>query len=137
MEITLKIENLTEVNEIKEWFRNKLNDINWVDNKEIYFDTHRQIIPQDIFSEYLCSAVIDSFIDNKLMIDSTVFHLALSDIYKNVYSVLYEIYKTIDIVETEQDDDTVIEDLDIEEKVEYKTDSTFTMPNIKNNKFMI
>lgn len=137
MEITLKIDNLTEVNEIKEWFRNKLNDVNWVYNKETYFNTHRQIIPQDIFSEYLCNTVIDSFIDNKLMIDATVFHLALSDIYKNVYNVLYEIYKTIDIDETEPDNDTLIEDFEVEEKVEYKTESTFEMPNIKNNKFMI
>lgn len=137
MEITLKIDNLTEVNEIKEWFRNKINDVNWVDNKETYFNTHRHIIPQDIFSEYLCNTVIDSFIDKKLMINATVLHLALSDVYKNVYSVLYEIYKTMDIDETEPDNDTLIEDCEVEEKVEYKTESTFEMPKIKNNKFMI
>lgn len=137
MEITLKIDNLTEVNEIKEWFRKKLADESWIEDKKSYYNTHKHIISYDIFESYLCSEIINDFIDNQLMIDSAMFRLASPDIYINVYNVLYEIYKTIDIDETESDNKFLIEDFEVEEKVEYKTDSTFEMPNIKNNKFMI
>ena len=63
MEITLKIDNLTEVNEIKEWFREKLTNDSWIEHKRTYYCTHQNIIPQDIFEAYLCSEIIDDFID--------------------------------------------------------------------------
>lgn len=140
MEITLKFENLSEVNEVKEWFKKKLADTAWVDSMQVYFQTHRCIITQQYFDHYLCVRLINAYIEEELLGGAAPCELLLSTggIYTNVYSVLYEIYKTMQLEELDDEKDSApVNDVKSEEKVEYKTESTFEMPNIKNSKFMI
>lgn len=75
--------------------------------------------------------IINDFIGEKLMIDPNMLLFAVKSLYFNIYNVLYEIYKTMDIVETE----IISENMNIEENAEYITESAFTMPNI--NKIML
>ena len=131
MEITLKFDNISEINESKNWFRNKYNNDEYVKNKKDFYYTNKNIISQKYFDEYLRNEIINDFIGEKLMIDPNMLLFAVKSLYFNIYNVLYEIYKTMDIVETE----IISENMNIEENAEQITESTFTMPNM--NKIML
>ena len=131
MEMTLKFDNISEINEAKNWFRNKYNNDEYVKNKKDFYYTNKNIISQKYFDEYLRNEIINDFIGEKLMIDPNMLLFAVKSLYFNIYNVLYEIYKTMDIIETE----IISENMDIEENIEHITESTFTMPNI--NKIML
>ena len=131
MEITLKFDNISEINEAKKWFRNKYNNDEYVKNKKDFYYTNKNIISQKYFDEYLRNEIINDFIGEKLMIDTNKLLFAVKSLYFNIYNVLYEIYKTMEIVETEINS----ENIDIEENVEHIKESAFTMQNI--NKIML
>ena len=131
MEITLKFDNISDINEAKKWFKNKYNNEAYVKNKKDFYYTNKNIISQKYFDEYLRNEIINDFIGEKLMIDPNMLLFAVKSLYFNIYNVLYEIYKTMDIVETE----IISENMNIEENAEQITESTFTMPNM--NKIML
>lgn len=131
MEITLKFDNISDINEAKKWFKNKYNNDEYVKNKKDFYYTNKNIISQKYFDEYLRNEIINDFIGEKLMIDPNMLLFAVKSLYFNIYNVLYEIYKTMDIVETE----IISENMDIEENIEHITKSAFTMQNI--NKIML
>lgn len=131
MEITLKFDTISEINEAKNWFRNKYNNDEYVKNKKDFYYTNKNIISQKYFDEYLRNEIINDFIGEKLMIDPNMLLFAVKSLYFNIYNVLYEIYKTMDIVETE----IISDNMDIEENVEHITEPAFTMSNI--NKIML
>ena len=131
MKIKLKFDNISEINEAKKWFRNKYNNDEYVKNKKDFYYTNKNIISQKYFDEYLRNEIINDFIGEKLMIDPNKLLFAVKSLYFNIYNALYEIYKTMDIVETE----IISDNMDIEENVEHITESAFKMPNI--NKIML
>ena len=51
MEITLKFDNISEINEAKKWFRNKYNNDEYVKNKKDFYYTNKNIISQKYFDE--------------------------------------------------------------------------------------
>ena len=131
MEIILKFDNISEINETKKWFINKYNNNEYVKNKKDFYYANKNIISQKYFDEYLRNEIINDFIGEKLMIDPNKLLSAVKSLYFNIYNALYEIYKTMDIVETEITSDN----MDIKENVEHITESAFKMPNI--NKIML